>query len=735
MTDLFYKIVDLSLDASYIIILVLLVRLLLKKAPKKYSLLLWIPVFVKLLVPFSFESNLSFIAAKDKIISHSPLTLEVSREERLYTPSYNIKQSEFRGNLHKDNVDFEHKQIETPAAKQIDLLPYIWISGLGFLIFYTGLDTLRFKSKLKNSRQLTNNIYINETIKTAFVFGLIKAKIYLPQGLSEDEKRYILKHEKIHIRRLDHISKFLAFAISSVHWFNPLVWPAYYLMGLDMELSCDEEVLKELGSQIKADYSKSLLSFSSGKRILSASPIAFGESNTKSRIKNILSYKKPKFWISVLAICILALTLVACFAKSPEGEKETPAEAEVENLEEESSKFKPHNLPDKDLRIDEGVINAAISYIQNKIDYLSEHGHKIVDYKIEFYEKHNEFNHIRENPLELWEISYSLKFKDSENFLKSADAEDLGGGWVGNIEMGPFLLFEIVDGEYRPLGNVAATDDAGYLYGNKMRQEMAIREFLDRIGNILVSYNSEHKIVSFNDSSGTRIKLLLSKPIRDDEKGIWIVERFLDTYGNLYLWPYNNEAELESYEYFKDLQEKADKGEESWRLDPIDAAFDYIENVLMDTTVRKSQVLLEEESDLEYFYEIPESEYLGYYMEMSLDNKSSSPDISPHIDIDKVELVDDRERFEEIGEKSNTFEKFGYHIYNPATYPNTIFLTENTKFYISDWANSQYDGTDKMKEVSAEEFAFYAKLQSGKFLVYVKSVNGEALEVGEIVLP
>lgn len=735
MTNIFYKILNLSLDASYIIILVLLLRLLLKKAPKKYSFLLWILVFVKLVVPFSFESDFTLIKAKDEIIRQDTLRKGIPVEVMPYTPSENLRQFEVERDTQTDNFVLDKRKINVNKAEETDYLPYIWLAGLFSFTAYSVLATLKFKSKLEDSKHLSGNIYISKNIKTAFVFGLIRPKIYLPLDLNENEKRYILKHEEIHIKRLDHISKFLAFAISSIHWFNPLVWLAYYFLGLDMELSCDERVIKEIGSDIKGDYSSSLLSFSTRKRILSASPIAFGESSTKTRIKNILSYKRPKLWISILAILILSLTLVACFAKSPEGKKE--------NSKSENTELHSNYLQNKDLALNDEILNSVKSLIENEVIVLDGQGHKVLDYKIDSLKKLNEFKHLGENPLELWEVSYNLKFEDSENFLKSTDAKDLGGGWVESIDMKPFILFEKIEGAYRPLGNVAATDDKGYLYRNKMSQEMAIREFLDRLSNIWVSYNSEYKIVSFNNSSGSRIKLLLSRPIRDDERGIWVVERFIDTYGNLYLWPYNNEVELESYEYFKDLQEKVDKGEERWRLDPLEAAFDYIENVIMDTTVRKSQLVLEEESDLEYFYLIPESKYIGYYLEIFLDEKNGksedpqAPPVSkyPAIEIDNVELVQDRERFEEIGEKSETFEKFGYHIYNPATYPNIISLTENTKFYITDWANSQYDGTDKMKEVSAEEFAFYAKLQSRKFLIYVKSLKGEALEIGEIVLP
>jgi hypothetical protein len=150
-----------------------------------------------------------------------------------------------------------------------------------------------------------DNIYIVNGFKTPFVFGIVNPKIYLPDHLSENEKSYVLLHEQTHIKRADHIVKLAFFIITCIHWFNPFVWIAFYLMGEDMELSCDEKVVKQMGNSIKKEYSSSLLSMSTGKRILGGSPIAFGENNTKDRIKNVLNYKKPKFWVIVILIFVI----------------------------------------------------------------------------------------------------------------------------------------------------------------------------------------------------------------------------------------------------------------------------------------------------------------------------------------------------------------------------------------------------------------------------------------------
>jgi beta-lactamase regulating signal transducer with metallopeptidase domain len=187
------------------------------------------------------------------------------------------------------------------------VLAIVWITVMLVLIAYSIVSYWRLKMRVRTAVLVKDNIYTVENIPTAFVLGLIKPRIYLPIGLSELEQSYILRHEQTHIKRLDYIIKPIAFLVLCVHWFNPLAWLSFILMSRDMEMSCDEKVIAQLGSGIKKDYSTSLLSLSSGRRLINASPLAFGESNVGSRIKNVLNYKRPAFW----AILITALLLAA----------------------------------------------------------------------------------------------------------------------------------------------------------------------------------------------------------------------------------------------------------------------------------------------------------------------------------------------------------------------------------------------------------------------------------------
>jgi beta-lactamase regulating signal transducer with metallopeptidase domain len=202
-----------------------------------------------------------------------------------------------------------------PLQIYLEIGAYIWALGIIALLVYSFVSILILKRQLENSRLIEENIFEAKNLKTPFVLGLIKPKIYLPVGLNDTERSYILLHEQIHIKRKDHIIKVLSFLILSVHWFNPLVWIAFILMSKDMELSCDERVLKQINNEdIKKPYASSLLSLATEKHILNGSPLAFGEGNVRGRIKNVLDYKKPKFWIvlvSIFAVVIVGFALLA----------------------------------------------------------------------------------------------------------------------------------------------------------------------------------------------------------------------------------------------------------------------------------------------------------------------------------------------------------------------------------------------------------------------------------------
>ena len=290
-----------SLTASYVILFVILVRLLLKKAPKVISYALWGVVAFRLIIPFSFKSTFSLIPRN---MNTAPIPHDI-----IYQQSPKI-------NSGLDAVDsLVNQSLPAPAigasANPLQIYTeigaYIWVLGIIVLLVYSLVSVLLLKRKLKSAELIEQNIFEAKNLKTPFVLGLIRPKIYLPAGLSASEKSYILLHEQTHIHRKDHVVKIFAFFILSIHWFNPLVWVAFMLMSTDMELSCDERVLKEMNDDIKKPYASSLLSLAAGRHILNGSPLAFGEGNVKGRIKNVLNYKKPSFWIIVSALVVVAV--------------------------------------------------------------------------------------------------------------------------------------------------------------------------------------------------------------------------------------------------------------------------------------------------------------------------------------------------------------------------------------------------------------------------------------------
>ncbi len=297
MSKLFLSLLNMSLTASYVMVAVILIRQLLKKLPKSLSYGLWSVVAFRLICPVSFESTFSLLPKGGPAIPQNIVYDQV--------PLINTG----IGNM--DSFINDYLPAATPQASINPIQIYIgigemvWIFGLMVILLYSLASVIMLKKRLKDAKWIEDNIYEANNLKTPFVLGIIKPKIYLPLGLNEEERPYILEHEQIHIKRYDHIIKPLAFFILALHWFNPLVWISFRLMSKDMELSCDERVLKEMDEKLKKPYANSLLSLAAGKPILNGGPLAFGEGNVRGRIKNVLNYKKPPFWMIIVSVIIV----------------------------------------------------------------------------------------------------------------------------------------------------------------------------------------------------------------------------------------------------------------------------------------------------------------------------------------------------------------------------------------------------------------------------------------------
>ena len=327
MTGLFFRILEMSATASIVILVVLFLRLCLRKAPKVYSYALWSVVLFRLLCPFAIESGLSILP-----VHNAPAQTEIARYEAIeageeYLAAYHAMGDTLNGGLDYIDVKLKPEYVDTleEGAQQGTaalthgevwtlLLGSIWPAGVLVMLAHSLWSMGKLKRSLAGAVPLRDNIWVGNAVQTPFTMGLLRPVIYLPEGLGENETKYILRHEQFHIRRGDHIVKVLAFSALCLHWFNPLVWLAFHLAGQDMEMSCDEAVVKDMGTGIRADYSQSLLSLATGRRRVAATPLAFGEGDTKGRIKNVLNWKKPSVKVTVIAVLVCAAAVVVCIS-------------------------------------------------------------------------------------------------------------------------------------------------------------------------------------------------------------------------------------------------------------------------------------------------------------------------------------------------------------------------------------------------------------------------------------
>ena len=312
MTELFLNIVNMSISASWIVLAVMLLRLLLKKAPKWIAVLLWGIVAVRLICPFSIESALSLI----------PSSQTINPKAALSSPEIDSGVPIIDNAI---NPIIGEATIPVQPEKDLNLfqfiMPYLaglWLTGMIALLIYTVASYVRIKRKIGTAVLLRDNIFQSENVVSPFVLGIIKPKIYLPFDMNEQNMEHVIAHEQAHICRRDYLWKPLGFFLLCLHWFNPLMWLGYTLFCRDIELACDERVIKELNTEQKADYSQALLACSVNRHMIAACPLAFGEVSVKDRIKSILNYKKPAFWLVSVAV-ILCVATALCFLTNPKG--------------------------------------------------------------------------------------------------------------------------------------------------------------------------------------------------------------------------------------------------------------------------------------------------------------------------------------------------------------------------------------------------------------------------------
>lgn len=316
MEAVFLKLLNMSLTAGWLVLAVILLRPLLKKAPKWIRVLLWGMVALRLSCPVSIESALSLIPSavpvpQEILISHAPAVdsgvpaLDQAVESLLFPSLMN-----------------QTGDSAAPVQMILAAASLVWLLGAVGMLLYMAVSYMRIRHQVQEAIPLKKNIYICDHIRTPFILGIIRPRIYLPSAMDEKDMVYVIAHEKAHLQRKDHLWKPLGFFLLSVYWFSPLLWIAYVLLCKDIELACDEKVLRQYGPKVKKPYSEALVNCSVPRKMIAACPLAFGEVSVKERVKDVLNYKKPAFWIILVAVAACIITAV-CFLTDPSSQDPT----------------------------------------------------------------------------------------------------------------------------------------------------------------------------------------------------------------------------------------------------------------------------------------------------------------------------------------------------------------------------------------------------------------------------
>ena len=310
MEAVFIKVLNMSISAGWLILAVMLLRLLLKKAPKWISVVLWGLVGLRLVLPFSLQSVLSLIPSAEVIspsigyAQHPEINSGVSVIDKAVNPTLGTSLAATPMNS------------VNPMQIVLYLGGLVWVGGIVILLLYGLISYLRLRRKVAEAIPYEKNTWLCDQVKTPFILGVFRPRIYLSSGLNEEETAYVLAHEHAHLKRKDHLWKPLGFLLLTVYWFNPLIWVAYMLLCRDIEAACDEKVISDMGMMEKKAYANALVSCSMQRRLILACPLAFGEVGVKERVKGVLNYRKPAFWIIVAALIACAVIAV-CFLTNP----------------------------------------------------------------------------------------------------------------------------------------------------------------------------------------------------------------------------------------------------------------------------------------------------------------------------------------------------------------------------------------------------------------------------------
>ena len=498
---LFPALLNMSLTAGIVILCVMAARLALKRAPKVFSYALWAAVLFRLLCPVSLSAGFSLLGVLDAPVKQagpavSTLTYVQPQQQPETLPQTQMAEP--------DAPAFDSAPPVTPVEQEQKTIPGVdwpavaawgWLTGAAGMAGYSVVTLLRLRRRLVGSLHLRDNLYLADHISTPFVLGLVRPKIYLPSTLTEGEMGYIIRHEQYHIRHGDHVVKVLAFAALCLHWFNPLVWAAFVLAGRDMEMRCDEAVVKELGEKVKADYSASLLTLATGRLTIAGTPLAFGEGNPEGRIRNLLRWKRPRVWLSAVA-CMACVAVIAACAANPAGQtSQTPAG--------ESGQYE--SMEDFAQQTMEGA---------KEVSYYSYSGEettaRVTGTKVAWLDKMGEVEGLApEGTLEAWTFHYLVQIDAPVEEVALTDGMYQEDGWFDLEGQGGrnIVAVRYSDGTYDILYDQPVNDDLDF-YGYHNSYEEAIYDwYVAEKGLDLPPYVEEWSVLDLGPSGEENINI------------------------------------------------------------------------------------------------------------------------------------------------------------------------------------------------------------------------------------
>lgn len=313
MEAIFLKLLNMSITASWLVFAVFLLRILFRKAPKFVSMLLWALVGIRLVCPFSLKSVLSVIPNPE------PVPSEILTAEHPVIQSGISAVNETMNPVLSETFAPSAETGASPLGSLAFVASVLWLCGIVVLLLYTAVSYRRIHKSVREAALYQGNVWLCDRIDTPFIFGVLRPRVFLPSDIEKADLPYVLAHEQAHLKRRDHLWKPLGFLLLTVYWFNPVLWVAYILFCKDMELACDERVLRTLGAACKKPYSNALINCSVPRKRISACPLAFGETGVKERVRSVLNYKKPAFWLAAVAVVAVAVAALV-FLTNPETE-------------------------------------------------------------------------------------------------------------------------------------------------------------------------------------------------------------------------------------------------------------------------------------------------------------------------------------------------------------------------------------------------------------------------------